>query len=95
MDPRIQSLIASDALYKCYIRRDMAKVSIRLASGEEYNASGRTLDVALDRVLSKLEAKTVNVKLERRRKERKRERILDGLEDYDTSGCEATEEESC
>lgn len=81
MDVRLESLIAGGATYKSYIRKDMAKVSIKLSNGTEYSGNGRNEEVAIERLLSSVESGAKDIKHQRRRKERERKALLE--EAYD------------
>jgi len=82
MHMKLQSFLNADATYKCYVRKDMARVSIKLADGTVYEASARTLEAANDRLFEKLDGKQENVKRLRREKDRERNRMLDDVDSF-------------
>lgn len=82
MDHRVQALVDKDAIFKSYVRKNVAKVVIKLKDGQEYKASAGTYEAALDRCLSKVDSQLVSIKEQRRSKERARRQILEDLEDH-------------
>lgn len=80
MHQKLQSLLNADATYKSYVRKDMARVSLKLSDGTTYEASARTLEAANDRLFEKLDGKQENVKRLRREKDRERNRMFEDID---------------
>ena len=86
-DSRTESLIASGATVKTYTKKNMSRVTITLKDGTDYSATGHSFDIAMERVLSKVDARSKNLKEQRRSKERLRRQILDSLDEADGDYC--------
>lgn len=83
MDERLQLLADQGADITIKLRRQNAFVQIRIKD-DTFKASGGTLVKATDRVLDAYHSKTTSIRKERRNKEREREMILDGENEYGT-----------
>lgn len=78
MNVFLENYIAENrATFKAYVRNDMARVSIRLADGTGFEASGRNYNSAMDKLLSNLESRKDNRKQARRQKQIDQERFLE------------------
>lgn len=72
MDAALQNLIIDKhATFKSYVRFDMARVSLTLKDGTKIEASGKSYDSALSKLLNKMSSETVADRKAARRSKRK------------------------
>jgi len=78
MNVFLENFIAEhQATFKAYVRNDMARVSIRLSDGTDYEASARTYSKAMDKLMSSLESQKEDRKRARRQKRFEKEQFLE------------------
>lgn len=74
---------ANGATFKSYVRKDMARVTIRLTDGSSLEASGKSYDSAMTKLLGMLSGNREDRKRARRDKRKIVESFLEEDEDLD------------
>lgn len=76
------------ATFKAYVRRDMARLTIKMSDGNTVEASARNYDGALNKLLSMLSEKKEDRKAARREKRKMIESFLSEADVSDEPSCE-------
>lgn len=69
-------IIDHRATFKSYVRRDMARLSIKLGDGTQMEASGRNYDAAMTKLMEKLQG---GDKKDRKAARKEKRKLIEGF----------------